>query len=209
VPGRHRDARGAQQDNIAEGLRSWFDGTHGLAPNTLERYRELAEQQIIPHLGNIVAQRLRPSAVRDWHELLLKSGGKGGRALSAMTVGHAHRVLHRALQRALEAELLARNVATAISPPSLEYEEVEILDADDIALALERLDGHRLYAISALALATGMRRGELLGLQWVDCNLDAGVLRVERSLEETAAGLRFKPPKTKHGRRTITLPPAP
>lgn len=168
----------------------------------------IAEQQIIPHLGNVVAQRLRPSAVRDWHELLLKSGGKGGRALSARTVGHAHRVLHRALQRALEAELLARNVATAISPPPLEYEEVEILDAGEIAFALERLDRHRLYAISALALATGMRRGELLGLQWVDCDLDAGVLRVERSLEETAAGLRFKPPKTKHGRRLISLPPS-
>ena len=99
-------------------------------------------------------------------------------------------------------------MATTISPPALEHEEVEILDAGEIALALERLGGHRLYGVSALALTTGMRRGELLGLQWVDCDLDAGVLRVERSLEETTAGLRFKPPKTKHGRRMISLPPS-
>ena len=52
-----------------------------------------------------------------------------------------------------------------------------------------------------------MRRGELLGLQWGDVGLNAGTLRVERSLEETKAGLRFKPPKTKRGRRNITLPP--
>ena len=51
-----------------------------------------------------------------------------------------------------------------------------------------------------------MRRGELLGLQWGDIDLDGGTLRVERSLEETGAGLRLKPPKTKRGRRNITLP---
>jgi integrase len=90
----------------------------------------------------------------------------------------------------------------------LAYEEVEILDADEIAVALERLDGHRIYAISVLALATGMSGGELLGLQWVDCNLDAGVLRVERSLEETAAGLRFKPRRSMGAGRS-RYPPAP
>ena len=70
-----------------------------------------------------------------------------------------------------------------------------------------KLEGHTLFPIVSLALATGMRRGELLGLQWGDIDLDRGVLRVERSLEETKAGLRFKPPKTKRGRRNITLPP--
>jgi integrase len=61
---------------------------------------------------------------------------------------------------------------------------------------------------SLLALATGMRRGELLALQWGDIDLDSGTLRVERSLEETKAGLRLKSPKTKRGRRNISLPPS-
>ena len=61
--------------------------------------------------------------------------------------------------------------------------------------------------IVELALATGMRRGELLGLLWGDVDLEAGALRVERSVEETKAGLRLKPPKTKSGRRNIALPP--
>ena len=68
-------------------------------------------------------------------------------------------------------------------------------------------DGHALFPIVSLALATGMRRGELLGLQWGDIDLDAGRLRVERSIEETKAGLRLKSPKTKRGRRNVTLPP--
>jgi integrase len=106
----------------------------------------------------------------------------------------------------MSAEVVSRNVASAISAPRVEPKEVEILSADQIALVLDRLQGHRLYPIAALALATGMRRGELLALQLGDLGLEAATLRVERSLEETAAGLRFKPPKTKHGRRSISLP---
>jgi integrase len=65
-----------------------------------------------------------------------------------------------------------------------------------------------LYPIIALALATGMRRGELLALRWGDLDLDAGRIQVERSLEQTKGGLRFKEPKTKHGRRSIKIPPS-
>ena len=70
---------------------------------------------------------------------------------------------------------------------------------------LAKLDGHTLFPIVSVALATGLRRGELLGLQWGDIDLDRGVLRVERSVEETKAGLRCKAPKTKRGRRNLTL----
>jgi integrase len=63
-----------------------------------------------------------------------------------------------------------------------------------------------LHPIASLALATGLRRGELLALEWGDIDLERAVLRVERSLEETKAGLRIKPPKTKRGRRNLTLP---
>src|SRR5262249_56474944 len=112
---------------IDEYLREWLDtgderhepsvrdGSHDLSPKTVERYRELAEQQIIPHLGSEQIQRLRPKRLQDWHKDLLRSGGRGGRPLSARTVGHAHRVLHRALQRAVEDEVLARNAASVQS----------------------------------------------------------------------------------------------
>jgi integrase len=97
-------------------------------------------------------------------------------------------------------------VASIHSPPKVEEDEIEILSADQIADVLTKLASHALYPIVVLALATGMRRGELLGLQWGDIDLDAATLRVERSLEETSAGLRLKSPKTKSGRRNITLP---
>lgn len=95
-------------------------------------------------------------------------------------------------------------MASAIRPPKVDEDEVEILDADQVALVLRKLEGHPLYAIGALALASGMRRGELLALRIGDVSFDNASVRVERSLEETA--LRLKPPKSKHGRRTISLP---
>jgi integrase len=192
---------------IAECLRSWLGGAHGLAGKTVERYRQLAEQQIIPHLGAVPLQKLRPAHVDEWHSKLLASGGKDGRPLSPRTVGHAHRVLHRALERALRSELVARNVAHAIRPPKVEDVEVKALKADQIAPMLEALRGHWLEPIAVLALSTGARRGEILALTWGNIDLTGATLRIERSLEQTKAGLKFKQPKSKRGRRIVALPP--
>jgi integrase len=197
---------------VAEYVRGWLD-IADLAPKTLERYRQLAEQQINPHLGPTTLQKLRPAQIQDWHATLLSKGGMNGKPLAARTVGHAHRVLHGALARACSVEIVSRNVAAIIKPPKIASEEVQILSAEKMGDVLGKLqrnnfqnEPHPLLPLVTLALATGMRRGELLGLQWGDIDLDAGRLKVERSLEETKGGLRLKKPKTKHGRRTISLP---
>ena len=192
---------------VADYLRSWLDGAHELAGKTVERYRGLAELQLIPHLGTMPLQKLRRAHLIEWHAKLLKSGGADGRPLSARTVKHAHFVLHRALERAVEGELVARNVAHGVRVPKVEAIEITILKADQIAAVLAALVDHPLYPIVVLALSSGARRGELLALRWGDVDLTAGTIRIERSLEQTSAGLNFKSPKTKHGRRTIALPP--
>lgn len=191
---------------ITDYIRGWLANDTDLSPKTVERYRQLAEQQIIPHLGAIVLQNLRPAKVAEWHAALLKGGGKGGRPLSARTVGHAHRVLHRGFERALRLEIIPRNVCAVIPPPKVQAAEVEILTAEQMAKVLGALDGHPLHPIVAVALGTGMRRGEMCGLAWGAVDLERAAVRVERSLEETAAGLRFKEPKTRHGRRTVSIP---
>lgn len=192
---------------VASHLRAWLDGPHGLAAKTRERYGQLLEQQIIPHLGAMPLQKLRPAHVEDWHAKLMKAGGQDGRPLSARTVGHAHRVLHRGLELALSRERVSRNVASVIAPPKVEDVEVEALKADEIAPVLEALKGHWLEPIAILALAAGPRRGEILGLSWGSVDLRRGVMTISRSLEQTRAGLAFKSPKTKNGRREIGLPP--
>ncbi|HTW50273.1 MAG TPA: hypothetical protein VME45_00060 [Stellaceae bacterium] len=191
---------------LAEYLRSWLGSDSSLSPKTVERYRQLVEQQVIPHLGAMLLQKLRPAQVHDWHGVLLKSGGKDGRPLSARTVGHAHRVLRRGLERALRLEIISRNVAAAIRPPKVQAAEVVILSPAEIADVLAKLDGHALHPIVALALGSGMRRGEICGFAWGALDLDKSVVRVERSMEETAAGLRFEAPKSRAGRRIVSLP---
>ena len=114
-------------------------------------------------------------------------------------------MIRTALGAAVKLELLSRNVAAAVDSPKVEADEVEILTAHQIAAVLDALKGSRLYPIAALALATGCRRGELCALRWSD--VGARVVKVERSLEQTRAGLRFKGPKSKNGRRSVSLPP--
>jgi integrase len=198
---------------VAEYLRTWIETGEGLSPKTSERYRQLIEKQIIPHLGATVLQKLRPAQIHEWHRTLLKSGGKDDKPLSTRTVGHAHRVLHRALECALRIEMIVRNVAHVIPPPKVEAAEVIILKAEQIAEMLVKLDGYGgrygslpLYQIAALAIGTGMRRGEICGLVWGAVDLDKAAVRVDHSLEETASGLRIKSPKTAAGRRLISLP---
>jgi integrase len=190
---------------VAEYVRGWLDGDTDLAPKTLERYRQLTEQQIVPHLGATILQKLRPAQVHEWHKTLLNRGGTKGGPLSARTVGHCHRLLHRGLERAVSLEIIGRNVAHGIHPPKVMDNEVEILDQDQITAVLSRLEGKELYPIVSLALWTGMRRGELCGLAWGAVDLEKREIRIERSLEQTKAGLRIKPPKTRSGRRTISL----
>jgi hypothetical protein len=158
---------------VAEYLRAWLgtgaeddeesvrDGSHDLSGTTIERYRDLAEGQIIPRLGGRPLQQLRPNEIEAWHAVLLKSGARNGGPLSARTVGHAHRVLHRALQRAVESEALARNVASVKPPPKVDADEVEILSADQIKAVVDKLAelDHPQHDIVVVDLATGLRRG--------------------------------------------------
>jgi integrase len=185
---------------IGEYLNQWLGSSAALSPKTLERYRELAQRQVIPHLGDVKLPALKAEHVEEWHGKLLAGG------LSPRTVLHAHRVLNTALNRAVKYNTLARNVAASVKPPKVEDKEIEIVPSDTISVLFDGLRDHALYPIACLALATGMRRGELLGLQWGDVDLDRAVLRVERSVEETKAGLRMKEPKTKRSRRNIGVP---
>ena len=194
---------------LADYIRRWVETaeTLNLSLKTAERYRQLIERQIVPHLGGLPLQKLKPVHVANWHATLLKAGGHDGGPLSPRTVGHAHRVLHKALTDAVRHELLTRNPASVVSPPRVTAEEIDILSADQVKAVLAAMRTTSIYPQVVVLLGTGMRRGELMGLQWGDIDLESGKLRIERAVEKTKAhGLRLKAPKTRHGRRTISLP---
>lgn len=132
----------------------------------------------------------------------MRNGG-----LAARTIGHAHRVLSKAIGDAQKDNFVTRNVCKLEKAPKVPHTEMVIVRDVPGFVALLRASAGRLYAPSILALFTGMRLGEVLALREGKANVDAGVIEVREALEETKAeGIRFKPAKTKAGRRDITLP---
>lgn len=97
-------------------------------------------------------------------------------------------------------------MVSVIAPPKVADVEVKSLKADQIGLVLAALKGHWLEPIVIMALTSGARRGEILGLSWGSIDLVRGSMTIERSLEQTRAGLSFKAPKTRSGRRHVSLP---
>jgi integrase len=197
---------------VAEHVRARVDqweGAGAISPKTAERYRELVENQIVPHLGAKLLQKLKPIDIEVWHTILKTSGrrdGEGG--VSPRTIGHAHRVLKKALKEALRNDLVVRNAAAEQNAPKVETEEMTTLADDQVKGLLATLQGRPMQPAVVTALFTGMRRGELLALRWAHVELDgAKVIRVREALEETRkGGIRFKATKTKSGRRDIALP---
>ncbi len=125
--------------------------------------------------------------------------------MSARTIGHAHRVLSKALRDAERNGLIHRNAAKSTSAPKVAEKEMAIVK--DVPALVAKLRGTRLQAPAMIALFTGMRLGEILALRWSRVDLNQNIIQVREALEDTTAhGVRFKAPKSKAGRRDITLP---
>jgi integrase len=180
----------------------------GISPKTAERYRELVENQIVPHIGGKLVQKLKPADIEAWQATLRTSGRKGSQGgVSTRTIKHAHRILSHALDDAVKNDLAPKNVAKIEGAPKVDDTEVDTVDNERVGELIDKLRGRTMYARAITSLFTGLRRGEVLALRWPNADLDGKVIRVRETLEETKShGLQVKPPKTKAGRRDVSLP---
>jgi integrase len=115
-------------------------------------------------------------------------------------------VLTQAFGQAVRWGLLDRSPATGAQPPRPRRPEPTVVDADLAQRILSTVRGHQLELPVAIAIATGMRRGEILGLRWHDIDEDAGVIHVRRSLQSTKPEPVFEEPKTRRSRRAVAVP---
>jgi len=193
---------------VAEFLDRWDRdwAVDNLSPKTVERFRELIRLHIKPRIGAVKLQELKPADLAEFYATLSREGRIRGGKLSPATIGQIHRIAHRAFGHAVAWAAVRTNVAAVARPPKKIAEEVQILTAEQVDAVLTETVGLPLHPIIVVALGTGARRGEIMALRWRDIDFDAGRARIERSLEQTKAGLRFKSPKTKYGRRNIALP---
>ena len=109
------------------------------------------------------------------------------------------------VKQAVRWRLVPRNVAEAAVPPKVQKKEIRVLSPAQARVFLRSVEGHRLEAMFALALKTGMRQGEMTGLRWEDIDLEDGSLHVLRTLSKTNEGIVFNQPKTAKGRRAVSL----
>jgi integrase len=176
-----------------------WEAAGDITARTAQRYRQLTEKQIVPHIGATPLQKLARLDVEGWHTTLRKGG------LAPRTIGHAHRVLSKALRDAERDGLVLRNVCKLQNAPRIADTEMAIVR--DLPGFIDKLRGARLYVPALVALFAGLRLGEILALRWNRIDLDGKTIAVREALEWTKAhGIRPKAPKSRAGRRDITLP---
>lgn len=179
------------------------------AGKTFERYEQIIRVSITPSLGHVPLSKLTGLEIQRYYRKLQESGRLDGKAggLSPTTVVQYHRILRCALQQAVKWKLIPQNPADDCDPPRIAKKEQKYLTADEARQLWEELAaaGSWMYLPVLMAIISGSRRGEVLGLKWSDLDLATGMVTVRRSLEQTREGLAWKLPKDGEG-RTYFLP---
>jgi integrase len=179
-----------------------------LRPSTWANYRIHIEAHVLPDLGGIELQQLSPIQLNALYQQLLTVGGRDGAGLAEKTVRNVHAILHRALKDAGRWGYLARNPAAAADPPTPKRLEPQVWEPAQLRTFLSHVRNDRLYAAWLLVATTGLRRGEILGLRWVDVDLKAGRLAVRQTLVVVDYHVQVSEPKTPRSRRALALDPA-
>jgi integrase len=203
-----REARDGQfSEPSREPLEKYLDGWLAAIRSTVREttwhgYDWRVRKLVIPRLGALELRAVDPLTLNAFYGDLLRTGNRKGEPLSARSVAHVHKVLHRAFRDAVRWGKLRTNPAEHADPPMPGRPEMRAWSAEEARAFLDSVADDRLRACWHLALATGLRRGELAALRWSD--LDGDRLTVARS--RTAAGYEVTEREPKSGRsRTVVL----
>jgi integrase len=188
---------------VADFLVAWLDNSArpNVRPRTYQLYEMIVRRHLVPAIGQHRLTRLEPGHVQVMLNGLLDAG------YAASTIRTVRMVLSRALKQALRWSLVGRNVATLVDAPRGESERPEPFTLAEVRELLAGVKGHRLEALVTVAVLTGMRKGEVLGLQWEDVDIDAATVRVSGSLQRLNGKLVRGEPKTAQSRRVMAVPP--
>ena len=188
------------QTTLAHFLSEWLVATgNSIRPKTFVQYQQIVRQHIVPTLGNIKLKDLRPDHIQALYNQKAKDG------MSNRTLLLVHAVLHRAFNQALKWGIVVRNPVQAVNRPKFKHKEMKTLTDSQVRTFLSFATNSRFEVLYWLAVTTGLRRGELLGLKWSDLDWANHRIRVQRQLQRLPSGLEFSEPKSSAGKRVIAV----
>ncbi|MBC5736333.1 site-specific integrase [Lawsonibacter sp. NSJ-52] len=193
----------------------WFEhhSKPKLRPTTEAGYESRIHLHIIPALGNIPLNKLTQNDLQQFYAQLKKTGRKRftdlyGEGLSDRMVRMCHATCRTALEKAVQEGLIRTNPAIGCKLPPKKARVMQVLDREELQRFLIQAKAEGYYELFLLDLATGLRRGELMALQWDDLDFKTGVLNVNKQIYDVKGELQLSTPKTKTSIRKLTLPPA-
>jgi integrase len=190
---------------VAEWIDRWLISMEPkIGPSTLCDYGK-GLHRVRDHLGHVKLQDLKPLDVEALYAELLREGHRYGGGLSPKTVRNLHIALRRSLADAERFGLVTRNVAALVKAPVPPRAELRTWTPDETRTFLASVEGDRLAAAWRLLIATGMRRGELLGLRWAVVDLKNSRVQINRSLSVVGNELVWSAPKTARSRRIVSI----
>lgn len=180
-------------------LQSWLENAKGsIRPKTFEQYEGIVRNHLTPALGAIRLNELQPSHIQRFYGQMIEHGQ------SPRTLQLIHSVIHRALVIAQRQGLIGRNPAQVVEPPRYSKGEMQVFTDTQARQLLITARGLRNEVLYHLAVTTGMRQSELLGLKWKDIDWAACVIHVRRQTQRIRGkGISFSEPKTRSGNRLI------
>ena len=199
---------------VGEWMEVWFEDYAKLKvrPSSHQTYRGYIDNHIRPNIGDIPLEKLTSLDLQKLYKKLLTKGrvdrleARGQpKGLSAKTVRNIHQILSSALKLAQEQRIILANPAERCALPKVEHREMKTLPVEQLQSFLREARESGVFELYYLELATGLRRGELLGLKWEDIDLQKGDLRVRRQISRINGEVMEAPLKTKNAYRTLPL----
>ena len=213
---RKLDVSKAGTYTVSSWVKTWYEvyAEPRIRPNTKSYYTNYIENHIIPGIGDVPLDKLTTIQIQRFYNNLQKSGRVQrknfpelrDKSLSSRVVRGVHTLLHNCLEQAVAEHLILTNPAQGCKLPQLEKKEMKILPQEKIGMYLAEAERRDLLAAFYLELTTGLRRGELLALQWTDLDVESKTLSITKQVNRINGELVVSPPKTRNSVRTLALP---
>ena len=204
----------AEQYTVGQWMDVWFENCAKIKvrPSSHQTYRGYIDNHIKPNIGSIPLSKLSSLHLQQLYKKLLTGGRverieskKQSKGLSAKTVRNINQVISSAMDFAKDQKLIAGNPTDGCALPKLEHREMKTLPAEQLTSFLREAKETGVFEMYYIELATGLRRGELLGLKWEDIDLEQGSLRVQRQVCRIDGEIVEAPLKTKNAYRVLPL----